>query len=464
MRASWILAAVSLWWCGPALADTQATGLQMPEFETVGLDNGLTLMLMEHATVPLVSVEVWVDAGAIYDPDGKEGLANLTAEALRKGAGEKDATELAQALDFLGARFSSSVNSDRVRLRLELLAKDLPEGLSLLGDMLLRPTFDAKEMQKLAGQLAESVTSSKENPRFVLADYHRAHLFGDHPYGKPVEGTETSLPSLGRDDVAAFHRDHYGADRTLVAVVGDVDTAQVEQWMHEIFDTMPRARASRRELSPPEPPAHPSVTLVNKNDTPQTWFRIGSVGPAWDQPDYAATELVRTIFGGRFTSWLNTTLRIESGLTYGAGFQIARGRTRGSAAIATFTATENTRQAIDLALAQLDRLHDEGLSQADLASAKAYVKGQMPYDYETAEDLATVLCELRFYGRDRSFVDGLFEAIDAVDLKACRAAIDRWFTRENLVVTAIGKADEVKDVLDDYGPLTVRENDAPGFR
>jgi zinc protease len=249
-----------------------------------------------------------------------------------------------------------------------------------------------------------------------------------------------------------------------VAVVGDIDAGAAESLLRATFDAMPRGRAPRLTLPEPVPPRKASVTLVNKTDTPQTWFRIGGLGPSWGQDDYAATELVRTVFGGRFTSWLNTALRIESGLTYGASFQIDRGRTAGPAAISTFTATENTRQAIDLALAQLDRLHDEGLSEDDLASAKAYVKGQLPYEYETAGDLATVLCRLKFYGLDRGFVDHLFEAIDAVDLAACREAIDRWFTRDNLVITAIGKADEVRDILDDYGALTVRENDDPGFR
>jgi predicted Zn-dependent peptidase len=135
----------------------------------------------------------------------------------------------------------------------------------------------------------------------------------------------------------------------------------------------------------------------------------------------------------------------------------------GLAAISTFTATETTREAIDLALATLDRLHSDGLSPEELASAKAYVRGQTPYQYETASDLAFAISQLAFYGVSREELDDLFERIDAVTLEDCRDAIDRWFSKENLVMTAVGVADEVSDILADYGDLTVRENDDPGF-
>jgi predicted Zn-dependent peptidase len=261
----------------------------------------------------------------------------------------------------------------------------------------------------------------------------------------------------------AFYRDWFGADRAVLAVVGDLDSS-FERKLLEAFGDMPRARRSLAAVAPPERPAGNEVLLVNKNDTPQTWFMIGNLGPAYGDPDYAATELVRTVFGGRFTSWLNSKLRIEAGLTYGASFRIDRARTAGLGHISSFTATETTKEALDLALAQLARLHEEGIGEEDLASAKAYLKGQLPYRYETADGLATILCRLQFYGMDRSFVDDLFAAIDAVDAEDCRRVIERHFRRDDLVFTAIGVESEVGEILAEYGTVSVRQNDAPGFR
>jgi predicted Zn-dependent peptidase len=445
-------------------AEGAGPDLVLPPYRTVVLENGLTVEILRHPTVPLVTFELWIRAGAVFDAPGREGLASLTAEALRKGAGERDAQAFALALDALGADFSTSVDHDATRIHLNLLAADFDEGLALLADAVLRPRFDEAEVKKLAAQSAESVAEAKDNPRNVLGDYHRAFLYGSHPYGNPVGGTEESLPGLTAADARAFHGTAYGADRTVLVVAGDLDPAETERKVRAAFEAMPRAEALLPALPEPPDPSGQRVLLVNKPDTPQTWFMIGALGPAWGSPDYAAAEIVRTVFGGRFTSWLNQKLRIETGLTYGARYHFQRGFVAGPAYISTFTAKETTREAMDAALAQLDRLHDEGISPADLASAKAYLKGQRPYDYETAEDLARALAELRFYGLDRSAVDGLFARIDAVDDAACRAVIERWFRRRDLTFTAIGVASEVSDVLGGYGELRTRENAAPGFR
>lgn len=460
-RATIAILAAGLLGAGSAAAQDR---LNMPSYETSTLGNGLTVQLMRHATVPLVTIEMWIEAGAAMDPAGKEGLASLTAEALRKGAGDRDATAFAEAVDFLGADFSTSVDHDRVRIRMDCLSKDLDAAMALFADAVLRPAFDAEEIAKLAAQMGEGVAQAKDNPRNVLGNYHYAHLYGDHPYGKPVDGTETSLPGVTAADAKAFHAGTYGADRAVLSIVGDIDPSAAAAKVASVFGSMPRAAQARVEIAAPAAPTATHVLLVNKNDTPQTWFAIGALGPAYGDPDYAAAELVRTVFGGRFTSWLNTKLRIESGLTYGARHTLGRARVAGPSYMWSFTATETTREAIDMALAQLDRLHDSGLSEEELASAKAYFKGQTPYDYETASDLAGVISTLGFYGIDRSTVDGLFSEVDAVTLEDCRRVAGRWFHRDALVFTTIGVASEVKEILAGYGPLTVRENGDAGFR
>ncbi len=470
MRAKWtmgLLAAVLL--AGPLAAAAPARGaetegLRLPDYRTETLPNGLTVILLRQDTVPLVTFEVWVRAGAVADPAGKSGLAALTAEALRKGAGGLDAAAFAEAVDGLGARFGTSVNRDRTRITMNLQSKDFDRGLALTADAVLRPAFAPDEVAKLAAQMSEGVAQAKDNPRYVLGDYFSAFLYGDHPYGNPTGGTETGLAAITAADVKSFYADRYGADRTLVTVSGDIDPDAALAAVRKAFGDMPAAQAAPVEVPAPAAPSGNRVLLVNKSDTPQTWFEIGGLGPAFDDPDYAAAEVVRTVFGGRFTSWLNTKLRIENGLTYGVRYSFDRGAVAGPAYIMSFTATETTKEALDLALAQLDRLHTEGIGEADLSSAKAYLKGQTPYDFETAADLASAVTALTFYGVDRSRVDDLFAHIDAVTPEDCNRVIGKYFSRENLTFATIGVKDKVGDLLGTYGTLTVRENGDPGFR
>ena len=360
MRASVICSLLLI--CLAASAQADSPTLRLPDYETRTLENGLTLLLMPHGSMPLVDMELWILSGAAADPAGQEGLAALTADCLRKGAGGRNANEFAEAVDFLGAGFSSSVNHDRTSISVQCLSKDLGEGLSLLADAVLRPRFDASEVEKLAGQMAEGVGQSKDSPSSVLGSYHRANLFGDHPYGSPTNGDENSLKSLGVEAVKAFHRDRYGADQSILAVVGDFDLESLAAKVEAAFSEMPRAEAPRVEIPPVPARTGRELLLVNKVDTPQTWFRMGNIGPKQGDPDYAVVELVRTVFGGRFTSRLNTRLRIESGLTYGAGYSIIREGAAGYGYIRSFTATETTKEAMDMALQELDRLHAERLS------------------------------------------------------------------------------------------------------
>jgi zinc protease len=463
MRSKQIILVTTLFLCSLA-GVTMAGGIKLPEYETRTLDNGLRVQVMRMSTVPMVSFELWIDAGAASATGGQEGIAALTAEALRRGSGDLDAAAFASALDQLGARLATDVSADRTRLAMDLLVKDFDRGLKLLSDAVIHPTLDDGEIERLAARMSEEILQSKENPRFVLSDYHRANLFGNHPYARPVDGTEVSLPTLDAAGVRAFHRDHYGAQRSILTVVGDIDVEEVFEKISRMMQDMPRSRRESVQLSAPTQPSASRVMLVNKVDTPQTWFMVGSIGPSWtDREDFAATEIVRTVFGGRFTSWLNSELRIKSGLTYGARYNIQRMKSGGYVAISTFTATETTKDAIDLALTTLDRLHDVGLSPAELASAKAYVLGQAPYRYETASDLARAISELAFYDLSRAEIDELFTAINEVELEDCHRAIEHWFARENLVMTAVGVASEVEDILETFGTLTLRENSDPGF-
>jgi zinc protease len=439
-------------------------GLELPPYRTVVLENGLTVQFMEHTTVPMVSLELWFPAGAMVDPPGQNGLASLTAETLAKGSGDRSAEEFAEAVDFLGANFGVHVSSEEVQIGMSMLTRDFETGLELFADAVIRPAFPAEEVQSVRDRLAEAVASSKDNPRNVIGAYYLAYLFGEHPYGNPVSGTREGLSGLDETDVRKLHRDHYGADRGILSVVGSVDLDEAEARIRTLFGELPKAEAPRLVLTPPEAPTSNRVLLVDEPTTPQTWFIIGALGPAYGDPDYTAAQVVRTVFGGRFTSWLMTTLRTEAGLTYSARYSFRPGQVPGTAYLSTFTATETTAEAVDLALAQLDRLHEEGIDDETLASAKAYMKGQTPYGYESASQLATQITHLAFYGLDRSEIDELFSRIDAVDQQALKAVIGRFFRRQDLVFTAIGVAAEVREILEKHGDLTLRKNSDPGFR
>jgi predicted Zn-dependent peptidase len=197
------------------------------------------------------------------------------------------------------------------------------------------------------------------------------------------------------------------------------------------------------------------VLLVDKPGATQTYFWAGNVGASRTDPARAAQTLANTVFGGRFTSMLNTELRTRSGLSYGAGSGFARLSQPGAFAITSYTRTEKTGEAIDLALATLDRLHAEGIGADALASAKSYLLGQFPPTIETNGQLASRLADIRFFGLDRNDVDGYAERVKSVDAPALAAAIGRHFPKSaDLAMVVVGDAADIRESVRKYGPLT----------
>jgi zinc protease len=458
LTAVWLLTGVSAGWAA-------GQGPQLPPYRKLTLTNGLTLLLMEQHEVPLVSVQIVTRAGGVADPAGKEGLALLTAELLRRGTQRRTADQIASELDFIGGSLDTAGDPDRVLLTSEFMAKDSAVALDLLADLLQHPSFPNAEVEKLVKQQVDGIKQDKEEARAVLQRYFDAALFGRHPYARPPGGDERSLASLRRADVTAFYDRHYGPASTILAVVGDFESSAMEQILARQWGEWKQGEQTRA-VRPPTPAPSPGRTLrlINKPDSTQTYFAIGNLGIARDNPDRTGIELVNLLFGGRFTSMLNAALRVESGLTYGARSRFERYQAPGPFTISSFTANATTIKAIDLALDVLQKLHREGITEDQLRSAKDYLKGQFPPHIETTAQLAAVLADLAFYDLNAAEVNELFQRIDAFTTAEARRIIQRYFPRESLVFVLIGKAGEIEPAVRKYAPqIEKRDIDQPGF-
>jgi zinc protease len=238
----------------------------------------------------------------------------------------------------------------------------------------------------------------------------------------------------------------------------------MERLARERFGDMPAGEPALVTLPALEPTKGRRVLLVDKPDATQTYFRIGAIGFDRTNPDIPYVDVVNTVLGGRFTSWLNTELRVKRGLTYGVSSGFSRFRQPGDFKISSFTGNENTGQAIDLALEQLERLHTKGITQEELDSAKAYVLGQSPLRYETAGQVAATAAELEFYKLGADYLRNYYAKVADMTLEDVKRVVPKYFPREHLVFTLVGKAEVVAPMLNKYGDKveTKRVTD-PGF-
>ncbi len=439
-------------------------GLKLPPYKKVKLKNGMTLLLIEQREVPLVSFSFIVKAGSTADPAGKEGEASLVAELLRKGTKTRSADQFSAELDFIGGQLGAFAALDYTSGRAEFVKKDLSKGLDLIADALLNPTFPQDELTKLLKQRLDGVKADKDRAQGVIGSYFNAYLFGNHPYGRPTGGDEKSLAAITREDVARFYESYYTPSNTILAVVGDFNAAEMERVLTEKFGGWTAKNAPPVNLPEPAAAQGKRLLLVDKPDATQTFYQIGNLGVARNNPDRVYIRVVNTLFGGRFTSMLNDALRVSSGLTYGARSSFDENRARGPFVISTYTRNATTERAIDLTLDILKQLHERGISETDLKSAKAYIKGQFPPQLETNDQLAAQIAQLEFYGLDEREVNGLYAKIDAMALADAQRVIKQYFPLDHLVFVLIGKASEIESVAKKYAPkIDTKSISQPGF-
>jgi zinc protease len=446
------------------MATAEAQSIKMPPHEKIVLKNGLTLLLMEKHGVPIVSVAALVKSGAAADPVGQEGLASQTAQLLRKGSKKRSAQQFAADLDFIGGSFESGASADFSIISVEFLTKDLNKGMDLFTDALLQPTFPQEEVDKSLAQSLDGVRGSKDDPRQVLNAYYDAYLYGGRGYGRSAVGDEISLKKITRDSIAKFYAANYAPGNTILAISGEFNSVELRKKLEDTLGAWPTKAVAPVALPATAPLKGKRLLLVDKADATQTYFAFGNVATAVGDPDRVAIRVVNTIFGGRFTSMLNEAMRVESGLTYGVRSSFDPRKEPGPFGIYTFTKNDSTVQAMDMALAVLHKLHKDGISAEQLASAKSYIKGQFPPTIETSRALAERIASDEFYGLDDSEVNQLEARIDAVTLESARQVIQKHFPEENLVFVLIGKASAIAPAVAKYAERQDgREITAPGF-
>ncbi len=464
MKAAMLAALVVVALAAPLASEGEDLSIKLPPFSKVQLKNGITLLLMEQHETPIVSLTFVIKAGSEMDPSGKEGLAALTAELLRKGAASRTSEQIATELAFMGGAFDINVALDSTEGSAEFLKKDIAEGLDIVSDIILAPAFPEDEVRKVIEQSIDDTKSLKDQPGRVIDRYFSNYLYGEHPYARPVSGDERSVAAITRDDIRDFYNRHYFPANTIIAIAGDFQTKEMHALIESRFSSWTLERAPSRQVEPPSPVKGRRLLLIDKPDATQTYFDIGNVGISRTNPDRVAIRVVNTLFGGRFTSRLNTLLRVDSGLTYGARASFEQHRLAGPFRISSFTRNAATERTIDLTLRALETFREKGVTDDELRSAKAYLKGQFPTSIESSDQLAATIARLELYGLDEGDINSYFAKIDQVTATDARRIIKQYFPLDDLVFVLIGKASEIQTTVKKYAPqIEIKSISEPGF-
>ena len=454
----------------PALPPPPA--LKLPAVQAATLANGLELQVVEMHKVPVVDLEVVLDAGAVRDPADLPGLATFTATMLQQGAGRRGALEIADEVALLGAQLGTGASLDVATVSLHVPKRRLEPALELLADVLLRPTFPDSEVTRQRELRRAQIVQQADNPAAIASIAFPAIVYGRmHPYGRPLNGTEASTGALTRDRVAAFYRTYYRPNVARVLVVGDVTLAEVRTLVAERFGAWEGGEggggggggdvATELRAAPP-PPSARAVYLIDKPGAAQSVIRIGHVGIARSSTDYFALQVLNTILGGAFTSRLNQNLRETHGYTYGAFSQFAAGRMAGPFVASASVVTAKTDSSLLEFLKELRRIRDEAVPEDELAKAKAYITLGLPGDFETTAGAASRFRELLVYGLPSDYFEHYAERINAVTAADVQRVARQYIDPEHFDIVVVGDKAQIEAGIRALGEGSVLYRDMWG--
>jgi zinc protease len=422
-------------------APPKASELSLPPIERWRLENGLDIIAVPRAGLPLLTFSVAVRAGGYDEQKGRtQGVADFTAAMLRKGTRKRGAEQISEAIDRVGGVLGASSDMESTMVSCSVLAKDAALCLDLLSEMLLRPTFPEGEMPEVRDQMLAALGQRVDDPHQLAAEFFDNLLFGeDHPDGWSLEPEH--VRAINRAALQTFWKTYYRPNNALLAVTGAFDAATIKAAVERAFGGW---RAEPVPVRPtwrvPESTGK-HVVLVDKPDLSQATLMFGHRGIRHGDTDWYAITLANYVLGGSdFSSRLMIEVRSRRGLTYGIGSSFGASLYQGAFRISAATRNETAGQALAVATDELRKMKTAGPTVQELAKAKGYYAGSTPFQLESAAGIGHAIVAAELHGLGVDYVRKLALNLASVDLGSVRAAARARLHPDNLAIVLVGRA------------------------
>ncbi len=427
----------------PASAPLKPASL--PPFQEALLTNGVRVVLVEDHRSPVVAFRLALPAGSVHDPKGKTGLASMVAGLLTKGAGSSSAEQIAETIERAGGSLVAFTENDFLSVTGNVLSNATPLAFELLGDVIARPAFSAKEVDLVRTQTLSSLQLDAADPASVASRFFTAGLYGAHPYG--ASATPSTVRAITAADLKTFQTARLRPRGAVLVVAGDITMPVLKQLSEKAFTGWTGAPAAAAVVAPAPARSKSEIVLVHRPGSVQSNVLIGNLamGPA-DSARLAASLAVN-ILGGGADGRLFTILREQKSWTYGAYAQLTRVRGIGYFFASTEVRTEVTDSALIEAIAQIKRITTEPIPVQEFERKKGSIVGSFPLSIETPQQLAERVASVKLYGLPANYLQTYRTKMSAVTPAQAQAAARRVMRPSAALVVVVGDGAKLYDKL-----------------
>ncbi|HEX6576067.1 MAG TPA: pitrilysin family protein [Gemmatimonadaceae bacterium] len=432
-----------------------------PRFTRTKLSNGINLVVAPVKKLPIVSVMALIDATALADPPGKEGVAELTAQAIREGTESRNGVRLALDLEKLGTSLETGADWDSTVASMTVLKHNLSEAFMIMADTIMSPAFREEDIERLkAERLAERMQILDEPRGLAEESFSRFLYASDARYSRPMSGSTKSVSAIGRDDAVSFFGENYSPSVMTLIFAGDISEEEAAQLVESTFGSWQQKHSGRSVDAAETARATKAVEIVAKADAAQSELRIGHAGVSRSHPEYFNIVVMNAVLGGLFSSRINLNLREAHGYTYGASSYYDWRRQAGPFVISTAVQSEVTAAAITETLKEVDAMREKEIAHDELTLATSYLEGVFPIRYETTSAIASALASMVMFGLPENYFDTYRSNIASVTAKGVLKAAQEHVRPDELQIVVVGNPDVIREPIEalQFGPVSVRNS------
>jgi len=415
------------------------TAQAIPDVQYWQTEQGTKIYFISAMELPIIDIQISFDAGSVRD-NGKFGLASLTNSMLNEGAEDLNAEQLAEIFDNVGAQFSQSASKEMASLQLRSLSDQTlfePAFKNMLR-ILKKPTFPAKELERIRQQMLQSLESQKQSPSSLLSKAFYENLYGQHPYSFQTGGTEESLPTLTREDAINFYKKHYVAKNMIIGLVGAIYREQAENLVKRIAADLPEGETLTPISPAPETPVLKPIHIEHPSE--QTHIILGQIGYARNDKDYFPMLIANHILGGAsLVSRLPEEVREKHGLAYSVHSSVYPMLQAGTISASLQTRQENAQKAIKLVQNQIQTFVEKGITTEELIAAKKNLTGNFALRIDSNGKLLQYLTTIGFYNLPLDYLQTWSSKVDEIFLEQINEAIKRQIKPEKMILFTVGK-------------------------
>ncbi len=433
----------------------------LPSIEKMKLSNGLNVWIVGQRELPIVSMNLVINAGATLETADKSGVAAITASMLNQGTKTRSAVDIANSLQSIGTQINAGASWDNSGVSMLTLTKNLDKSLDFYSDIVTNPAFANTEFESLKRRALNGFIQRKQSNAAVAGVVYDKVLYGDQPYSRQLGGDEKTVKAMSRDDLTHFYDAYYKPNNSTLIVVGDVQTGDIMVRLEKAFANWKPAAIIPIKNVDEEMAAKPAIYLVDKPGASQSSVQIGQVGIDRSNPDYYAVQVMNAILGDGSTGRLNMNLREDKGYTYGASSRFTPRRGAGPFRAESEVQTISTKESIQEFMKELNGIRgSRPVTAAEIEVNKQSFIRSFPAGFETVGDISGQLANLVTYGLPDSYFNDYIAKINAVTADDVNRVANKYLDPSKMAIVIVGDRKVVEPGLKELGwPLVYLDVD-----